>query len=196
MTTIIYDDTLDFSDTQAMEDAGFYEHLFADWPPTLPSTPLPRRSYSEELEQRPDDHFWNLLRKYDAENRAESRRKAEALGFASWEEKERHDREEHRKWLEDYIREHGHPPPPRVYTAEEEEELRLQNERSLELERAKRGPDCDCERSLSSDPKICFGWLTISQNTSILDSVPKSSSATNPRAMIPPNSTTSILYSL
>ena len=192
MTAIIYDDTLDFNDTQAMEDAGIYEHLFADQPPSTPSTPLRHQSFSEELEQRPDDHLWNLFRKIEAEKRAESKRKAEALGFASWEEKERHDKEERRKRLEDYIREHGHPPPPRVYTAEEEEELRLQNERSLEFERAKRGPDCDCEGSRSPTPKISSRWLTTAQNTSILDSVPKSSSATSPRAMIPPNSSTSI----
>ena len=154
MTPIIYDDILDFNDTQAMEDAGFYEHLFADQPTSTPSTPLPHRSFSEELEQRPDDHIWNLFRKIEAENRAESKRKAEALGFASWEEKERHDKEEHRKRLDDYIRDHGRPPPSRVYTAEEEEELRLQNERSLELERAKREPDCDCEGSRTSTPKI------------------------------------------
>ena len=154
MTTTIFDDTLDQSDPQAMEAAGFYQHLLEDWPPSLPSTPLPQRSYSEELEQQPDDDYWNLCRKIHADIRAENDRKLKAFGFASWEEKERHDAEEHRKWLEDYIREHGHPPPPRVYTEEEEEALKLQYERSLELERAKRGPDCDCERSHSSDPKI------------------------------------------
>ena len=153
MATIFYDDTLDISDTQAMEDAGFYEHLFADLPPSSPSTPLPRRSYSEELEQQPDDDYWNTCRRIHAEMRAENERKLKALGFASWEEKERHDKEKHRKWLEDYIREHGHPPPPRVYTEEEEKALKLQYERSLELERAKRGPDCDCERSRRSDPE-------------------------------------------
>ena len=197
MTTLIYDDTLDFSDTQAMTDAGFTQHLFVDWPPSMPSTPLPRRSYSEELEQQPDDDYWNLCRRIHADIRAENNRKAEALGFASWEEKESHDEEENRKWLEDYIREHGHPPPSPVYTEEEEAALKLQYERSLELERAKLGPEpCNCEGSRHFNPLSFFGWLTNPQNTSILDSVPKSSSAINPRATIPPNFTTSIPYSL
>lgn len=115
------------------------------------SSPLPPQlSFEEELEQRPDNDFYRLLRKVEAEKSAKLKRKAEDLGFASWEEKESHDREKKRKRLEDYVREHGHPPPQRVYTKEEEAALKLQAERSLALDiKSKLGPGlhCDCEGS-------------------------------------------------
>ena len=46
----------------------------------------------ESLKTRPDNAFYRALRKSIADQRAECQREAEALGFPSWEAKERHDR--------------------------------------------------------------------------------------------------------
>lgn len=126
----------------------FPEDLFADWPegfhPPTPSTPLPQRSFEEKLEQYPDDDFYRSLRESMAQVRAESQRKVEALGFSSWKEKESHDVEERRKWLKEYVKEHGHSPPPPVITEDQRIAAELQYQRSV---KPKPVP-CDCEEHL------------------------------------------------
>lgn len=132
-------------DTEASQTEGpfFSDELFADWHPSPISTPLPPPNYEEELKQCPDDAFYRLLRKLDAEKRDKKQKEAEALGFSSWDEKERHEEEERRKWLEDYINEHGHSPPPPILTEEQMAALELQYQRSAEVERV----PCNCESS-------------------------------------------------
>ncbi len=128
----------------ANESTIFSADLFADWHPSPPSTPKPQLSFEEELEQCPDNEFYRLLRKHDAQLRAEAQKKAEALGFSSWEEKERHEEEETRKWREEYVKEHGHSPSARILTEEEQIAQDLQCQRSFKPE-----PEpCDCEGPL------------------------------------------------
>ena len=132
-------------DTEASQTEGplFSDELFANWHPSPPSTPLPRRSFEEDSKRYPDNEVYRLLRKFDAEKRDKKQKEAEALGFSSWDEKERHEEEERRKWLEDYITEHGHSPPPPILTEEQMAALELQYQRSAEVERV----PCNCESS-------------------------------------------------
>lgn len=131
-------------DTMEMENGEpkYSADLFKDLPdPFTSALSLPQLSYEEELKQRPDNEFYRALRKVEADVRATSKRAVEALGFSSWEEKGRHDREEERKWLEEYIKQHGHSPPPPILTEEQKIALELQCQRSSVLERE----PCECE---------------------------------------------------
>ena len=126
-----------------------------DWlcelpPLSTPSSPSQKSGFQAEedrLKDRPDNAFYRLLRKARADMRAEAQREAEALGFPSWEAKERHDKEEGRKWLEGYVKEHGHSPPLPTVT----EETRIAFERRQERQR-------EAERELLEPPCHCLGW--------------------------------------
>lgn len=131
-------DDLEFADTMGTCDV--FDILFAAPSPLLP---VPRLSNEELHKQNPDNKFYRTLYEIDAKRKAERQKELEALGFSSWEEKKRHDEEERRKWLEDYVKEHGHSPPPRIYTDKEKFDLELQNKRSLADKLAL--VRCDCE---------------------------------------------------
>ena len=116
-------------------------------PLSIPQSPLQEWSFEaeeEELKDRPDNAFYRLLRKVTADMRAECQREAEALGFPSWEAKERHDREESRKWLEEYVKEHGHLPQPPTVTEEQRAIFERRQERQREAERELLEPRCHC----------------------------------------------------
>ena len=132
--------------TKASETEG------PDWlselsPLSTPSSPLQDWSFQEEedrLKDRPDNAFYRALRQVTADIRAECEREAEALGFSSWEAKERHDREEGRKWVEGYVQEHGHLPQPPKVTEEQRAIFERRQERQREAERELLEPRCQC----------------------------------------------------
>ena len=123
-----------------------------DWlcelpPLSKPPSPLQEWSFQaeeDELKDRPDNAFYRLLRKVTADMRAEAQREAEALGFPSWEAKERHDKEEGRKWLEEYVKEHGHSPQLPTVTEEQRTAFERRQERQREAERELLEPPCHC----------------------------------------------------
>ena len=98
----------------------------------------------EELKNCPDTTFYRALRQFNADKRAELQREAEALGFPSWDAKERHDREEDRKWLEEYVKEHGHLPRPPTMTEEQRAIFERKQERQREAERELLEHRCHC----------------------------------------------------
>ena len=61
---------------------------------------LRSRGRGSKQMELPDNAFRRALRKSIAYQRAESQREAEALGFPSWEAKERHAMEQSRKRLD------------------------------------------------------------------------------------------------
>ena len=132
-----------------------------DWgPPSIHSAPLEPwncfeaedallnewsfEAEEERLKSRPDDAFYRGLRQDLADRRAECQREAEALGFPSWEAMERHDREESRKRLKEYVMEHGHLPQPPTMTPEQRVIFERKQERQREAERELLKPRCHC----------------------------------------------------
>ena len=98
----------------------------------------------DRLKNRPDNAFYRLLRKVTSDMRAKAQKEAEALGFPSWEAKERHDKEEGRKRLEEYVEEHGHLPQPPPVTEETRIAFERRQERQREAERELLEPRCNC----------------------------------------------------
>ena len=95
----------------------------------------------EKLKNRPDTAFYRSLRRAVADKRAECQREAEALGFSSWEAKERHDWEKRRKRLEEHFKERGHLPQPPPIT-EQQREVYERKQREAERESLKRRCHC------------------------------------------------------
>ena len=98
----------------------------------------------ERLKDRPDTPFYRGLRQTIADKRAECQREAEALGFPSWEAKERHARAENRKWVEEYVKEHGHLPQPPTMTEEQEAAFARRDKRQREAQRHLIEHPCRC----------------------------------------------------
>ena len=145
------------------EEAPDYpDYLFQpkDWrPPSIHSSPLAAwdleaeeealkewtfEAEEDRLKNRPDNAFYRALRQAIADQRAECQREAEALGFPSWEAKQRHDREESRKWLKDYVKEHEHLPQPPTITEEQRTAFERRQERQREADRDLLKPPCHC----------------------------------------------------
>ena len=98
----------------------------------------------ERLKDRPDTAFYRGLRQDIADKRAECKREAEALGFPSWEAKERHARAENRKWVKDYVKEHGHLPLPPTMTEEQEAASKRREKKQREAARHLIEQPCRC----------------------------------------------------
>lgn len=119
-------------------------------PLSRPLSPPPKWSFQAEedrLKACPDNAFYRILRQVAADIRAECQREAEALGFSSWEAKESHEKEEGRKWLEEYVEKHGHLPQPP--TVNEKQRAIFERRQKIHLE---------AERELLEHPCHCPGW--------------------------------------
>ena len=125
-----------------------YPDYLAELPPlSRPPSPLQESSFEAEddyLKDRPDNAFYRILREVHADMRAERQREAEALGFPSWEAKESYDKEQGRKWLEEYVKEHGHLPGPPTRNKEQTAIFERRQERHREAERELLEPRCHC----------------------------------------------------